>query len=271
MLWNPTRRQIIRASGLIAAPAIVGRALAQIPMTGAGLGAPSGGGGLGLQTSLAAFWQLDAGTWLDSTGNGNTLTASGTPPTIVAGGPSAVSNTTSFVSTSSESLKATNNSGLQVGAGNFSIQAWIQSIVPNNVNIFVSKNDGGFANREWGVGSNFTSSNIWAWGLYDSTSTETKCNSTSSTFDTSFHHIVATWDGTTQRIYVDNAAASTAVPASPGISTTSNIFLGKDGDTGGFADCKISLVGIWKGRVLTSGNVASLWNSGGGLTYAQMA
>jgi hypothetical protein len=223
--------------------------------------------GLGLQTSLAAFWSLENTSWTDDTGNGNTLTPSNTPTAVAA----KVGNGASFTAASSQSLTVASNAGLQIGGGSFSIQAWINSSSGPGANGYLSKNDGGFANREWGFGGRFNGSAVvFSWDLYDSSSTAYHCDS-ATTVAAGWHHIVMTWDGTTQKIYVDSGTASTNVPGAVGISSTSAIFFGKDSDTGAFSTAILDQVGIWKGRVLSAGDVTALYNSGAGLTYAAMA
>lgn len=236
--------------------------------TGTGL-FPSigGGGGLGLQTSLSAFWEMENTSWTDALGV-NDLTGNGSP-TSSNSAPALVGNYANLTAVSTH-LSHANATALTLGGGSFSIQAWVNAAVAPGLGCFLSKNDGGFANKEYSVGTKFTSANKWSWRLYDTSSTIYDCNS-ATTFTSGWHHIVCTWDGTTQRIYVDNGTADTNVPTLGGINTTSTFLICKDGDNGAFGIAKIDQVGLWKGRVLTSGDVSLLYNSGAGLSYAAMA
>jgi hypothetical protein len=230
-----------------------------------GSGKVSGGGSLGLQTSCTAFWELESTSWSDATGNSNTLTPSGSAPTIVSG---LVGNAAHFVTGSSQSLNIASNTNLAVGGGNFSLQCWVKADANG---AWLSKNDGGFANREWDFRNNFTSSNVYAFEFYLSGGSSVIVNSTVNNDSTAYHHLVATWDGTTIRFYVDAGTAVTNVPGSGSLASTSSVFIGENGQNATFANGNIDQVGIWKGRVLSSSDVTALYNSGAGLSWAAMA
>jgi hypothetical protein len=72
-LWKPSRRALIRFGGAIFAPAIVGRAFAQVPMTGAGVGAPATApsytGPGDIASGAAAWWGLRGYNAAYSTGS----------------------------------------------------------------------------------------------------------------------------------------------------------------------------------------------------------
>ena len=151
-LWKPTRRQIIRAGGLIAAPAIIGRALAQVPMTGAGLAKPSSGGGA-------------SPTWAP-TGNPvgqNTNTASATFSGVAIGSPAssdvivAVFDSTALVASSitcnsvamtKQKEESTTLSGLQI----WSITATAAGVTGNATTTFVASASGNFNSQTLQVG-----------------------------------------------------------------------------------------------------------------------
>lgn len=82
---------------------------------------------------------------------------------------------------------------------------------------------------------------------------------------TVWQHVITTYDGQYMHIYV-NGVADAAVPQ-PGVFAGSNVlsFLGTSGSTDNLTG-GVDEVGVWS-RVLTAGEIASLHNSGIGLTY----
>lgn len=234
-----------------------------IALTGAGCGAP-GGGGLGLQTSVTAMWEFETTSWTDSSGNGNTLTPSVSPPTLVAG---VVGNAANFVLASSQKLSIASNSGISVGGGTYSIQCWVKALVTTGA--WCAKDDGGFANREWAFFDAFSGGHFYAFAFFQSNGTEIDIISSVAVDTTAFHQLVATWDGTTVRFYVDAGTPATATP-SASVSSTSQVFIGDGGNGEGFATAAVDQVVIAKNRVWTGANVTTLFNGGSGLSWAAM-
>lgn len=80
-------------------------------------------------------------------------------------------------------------------------------------------------------------------------------------------HIVVTWDSSNVYIYINNvASASKAVTVTP-VASTNNLQIGSPVvDSSGYFDGYIDEVGIWN-RLLTSGEVSTLYNSGNGKTH----
>jgi hypothetical protein len=221
---------------------------------------------LGLQTNVSAFWSLENTSWLDDTGNGNTLTQSATPPTVVTG---IVGNAAKFVSASSESLSIASNSFLAVGGGNYSLQCWVKVTIVGGA--WFSKSTGGFANREFSFIDIFSSGHFYGFNFYKSNAVISTLTSTVPVDTTTFHHLVATWDGTTVRFYVDAGTPVTNVPGLGSVNSTSSVLIGEDGDGNVFGDAVVDQVGIWKGRVLSATDVTNLYNGGAGLSWAAMA
>jgi hypothetical protein len=86
----------------------------------------------------------------------------------------------------------------------------------------------------------------------------------------SWTHVVITYDGSTLQPYINGSAITSA---SRSLNTSSGViwFGGrKNGDADGWFDGAISRIGVWT-RAITSGEVTSLYNSGSGLTYAQLS
>ncbi len=234
---------------------------------------------LGLQTSLSSFWEFsDAGSppasWVDSiVASANDLTPHGSsnPPS----GTGIVGNDVVFTGTSSQYLSHVNAATLTVGGGSYSIQIWVNIAAAAGIGRGgICKNDSAvFAQKEFWVGTKFTSSNCWAWAFYDSSQAEKVCQ-TATTTASGWHHLVATWDGTTQKMYVDNSSPTTNVPGAVGVNSSSGLLIGADGNSNSpaaFITGSIDQAGIWKGRVLSAADVTLLYNSGAGLSYAAMA
>lgn len=227
--------------------------------------APAASGALGLQTNCTAFWQFENASWIDELGVNN-LTSNGSPTTTAG-----VVGNAADLTAASTFLSHADAVALSIGAANssFSISCWMNAAGAIQRN-GITKNDGGFNNIEFWVGTRFTTANKWSWSFYAASSVEKFCTSTVN-FSIGWHHIVATWDGTTQTIYVDGAASGTNTPAASSVDSTSNFFIGKDGVSGTFGAIKADQVGLWKGRVLNSTEVGLLYNSGAGLSWAAMA
>jgi hypothetical protein len=271
------RRFLKSAAGLFipAAPALILPKLvrAQGGMgPGPGMVHSTGGGALGLQTSLGAFFSLD-NTLADATGtvtnltNNNTVTFVSSTPSPIA----AVSNTAKFVSASSQSLSHLDATGINVAGIDFSLQCW--AFPTNNTNTFLSKNSGSFGNREYQL--------QYPFGAGSSNPVRIDINSagavasTANVANNAWIHIVITFNNTSKAtiIYVNGSSAASAT-SSVGAVGTSDFYIGANTNGGapsGFMDGGISLVGIWRNRILSAGDVTLLYNSGAGLSYAAMA
>jgi len=222
--------------------------------------------GKGLQTSLSAFYSLETTSWTDDVGS-NSLTGNGSP-TVTTG---IVGNGVNLVSASSQFLSHANAAAFQLG-NNFSIQVWVNlaSNITSDDFPLISKNDGGFSNREYGMGARFTSANFWSFEIYDVGGTAANVVSSVNMTTGSWFHLVATFDGTTVKFYVNNNSPDTITPSFSIPASTSTFMIGHDGQDLGFVNGVIDQVGLWKGRVLTAGDVALLYNSGAGLSFAAM-
>jgi hypothetical protein len=230
------------------------------------------GGALGLQTSLTGFWSLEDTSWLDDTASGTTLTATGSP-TSDSTAPAKVGNYASFPG--SAYLAAASNTNVSAGGGSFSVQAWVYVTGAPGQDALVLKGTNGFGNQEWGLGSRFTSANVWSFAVYDSGSTATRAEDSVGISTSTWVHLVGTYDSGTKglTIYKNASSAGTATATNPMQSTANNFSIGRGGmgGTGVGSGTRIDQVGFWKGRILSGADVTALYNSGNGLSYAAMA
>lgn len=235
------------------------------------LDAAAGGGGLGLQTDLTGFWSFENTSWTDDTGNGTTLTGTGSPTSVSGKVGNAVS-----LDGSTQYLQATSNTNIVTGGGSFSWQLWINS-TGTAANIpYLSKDNNAFGQREWTAGTRFVSSNVWSWLAFNTGTTGVACDS-NVTISSGWHHVVGTFNssGNGMKIYVDGSDATSGTPTLSGtVQSTASAPLNFGFQPASTIINRASLidqVGFWKGRVLSAGDVTALYNSGAGLSYAAMA
>lgn len=267
------RRKFLKAaSGLFvpALPALILPAKAQGPIL-PGPGLPVAPAGLGLQANLGSFFSLD-NTLNDATGNVTALTNNNSVTFVTSPAPpSAVTRSANFVNASSQSLSHADATGLNVAGIDFSIQIWVYCTA--NTRFALSKNSGSFGNREYSIEYSFGSgaSNPYIMRLNSSGAFGTTGNFSNN----AWHHVVYTFNNTSKAyvFYVDGASAVSGTAGGVSLAGTSDFYIGANtngGAPGTFWDGNICLVGTWRNRILTAGDVTLLYNSGNGLSYAAM-
>ena len=264
----PRRKLLLGAASLLAAPAIL-RAT-QMPLTGAGSTAPPAASGLGLQTNCTGFWEFKTLSWLDSTGNGTTLTAGGTP--TVTTGPG--TNSAVAVGNGTDYLTATSNTFILNGGSSFSIQCWVNIAAPPGSPLLFNKWNGSFGADEWGWGTVFSGSNVWQFITSDTSTSLYTANSASSIATGSWIQLVGTYNssGGAMVTYVNGSANGTGGTNTGTMQSTASAPLNVGRVPGNIiaGAVSVALCGFWKGRILSAGNVSSLYNSGSGLSWAAM-
>jgi hypothetical protein len=224
----------------------------------------SGGGGLGLQTNLSAFFSLDDTS--DATGNVSNLT-NNNGATFV---PGIVGNCVNLVSASSQNLFHVAVSALQVGAVDFSIQCWFNAISSLAGNI-LDRSNGVFGQREYWLDIEFSGANKFGFNLIASSGSSQVllANSFGGVSASNWYHVVFTFNNTTKAmtIYVNTVSDTTTFTAGGTVvgNTNSDFIIGNG--VNGLVD----QVGIWKNRILSPSDVSLLYNGGAGLSYAAMA
>lgn len=245
-----------------------------ITTTGAGGFPAIAGGSLGLQTNLTGFWSMENTSWLDDTASGTTLTAVGSP-TSVSG---KVGNAAS-VGNSANALTASSNTNIISGGGSFSAACWVNVTGGATASsIIFNKRAATFANDEWGFGVNFSTSNRWAFSCFNTSSSEFIAMGPSGTgdFASGWHLLVGTYDSSpkTVTIYVDGSSitGTATLTGTLGSSASATLNIGRTGAGTPVSNNPVLVdqAAFWKGRILSAGDVTALYNSGTGLTYAQM-
>jgi hypothetical protein len=221
--------------------------------------------GLGLQTNCSAFWELENTSWTDAVGSNN-LTGNGTPtPSTTTG---VVGNGVNIVGANAQFLSHADTTALNMGGKDFSIQFWFNSTTSQGL---LGKDNGGFANIEWHASIIFTSAHFLQCEVNASGGGTVASVTTSNSPAAGFNHAVMTFNNTSKVLtaYLNNVATSTtganSIPAS-----TSALWIGKN-QSDGQSTGPLDQIGMWQNRVLSSGDVSLLYNSGSGLSWAAMA
>ena len=101
--------------------------------------------------------------------------------------------------------------------------------------------------------------------LADGGSVGAQLSSTTDPTTGTWYHVVATYNGTTKRLYINGSEEANASASAPNFST--GVFsLGAEAVYGFYADAIIDEVGFWS-RAITADEVAELYNSGSALAY----
>ena len=213
---------------------------------------------MSLLTNLQAAYNFDSspGNLVDSSGNGYTLTNTGTV-TFSAGliGSCAVFGT----SNSTKKLTNATNLGITSGTQNWSVSYWWQS---GNV----GEQCGNFQ-LTYGGGTNFFAS------LYDGANTRyafiSKQGSTfpsSSASINTWYNITIVNSSNVATIYLNGTSIATQATATTTTGLTDHLDMGFSTTNSSFGNGNIDIFNVW-GRALTGGEVTSLYNGGAGLQY----
>lgn len=227
------------------------------------------GGALGLQTSLTGFWSFENTSWLDDTGNGTTLTGTGSPTTTTG----KVGNGASLVASTSY-LQAAHNTNISAAGGSFSISLWLNLAGATGELIIFSKSLNTFGNLEWGFGTRFTTSNVFSFNCNNTSTSAFRAEDTVAATFGSFVHLVGTYDSSTggMVLYKNGSQVGTGtLTGTLNSSASAPLNFGYSGSAIQGVNSVVDQAGFWKGRVLSAGDVTLLYNSGNGLTYAAMA
>lgn len=226
-------------------------------------GLASGGGGT-LKTGLISYWALDeasGGTATDSHGSHN-----GTVTGSIQGIAGKISNCIQ--------LNGTATNGVQIGASTDfeltstgSISVWFVTSVGSWERGWIVGTISSYSTPGYGIWLDSGGSPVFSTAVGDAS------NSIKYTVDmeasTNWHHAVMTWDVNGNLItYLDGSPVdSREITITPTNGDNFTIGINTDTFNEWVFNGKIDEVGVWN-RVLTSGEVTSLYGAGSGLAYS---
>jgi hypothetical protein len=212
---------------------------------------------MSLLDSLFVFYDCDSdGNADDASGldltNNNTVTFNGTKASF---------NGSNWLSHSS-------NSAFQI-TGDKTFAAWVTPSDVGNSLLFAGKGDASFSGGEWYMGY-LTGSGFTIAG-FKSPATQVNCTDPNTRSNGTLYFVCAQYDSSNQllKISVNNGSVTTAALA--GVNTTSDTFaIGRCGSFGSLMwSGGVQSFGMWN-RLLSSGEITSLYNGGTPLKYADI-
>jgi len=218
---------------------------------------------MALTDNIVAYWKLDesSGNASDSTGNGYTLTNTNTVSYA-----SAIRNNGADFTASNTNKSLRVNSNLGIDGGNITIAGWIYlydqtGLIAIQTQSSTAQVEYSFKIEGGGIKANRNKISV----AENQTTVYTLSNST-------WYHCALTYDGSTVTLYVNGTSRATVASTGNGGATTQNATsIGCDVNTGTgssqfFNNMKADEVGIWS-RALSSGEISTLYHSGGGIQY----
>ncbi len=207
---------------------------------------------MALWDNIQGKWKLASTTWTDDSGNGNTLTASGSAPTAVAGHAGGANLGTNF-SGSTQYLYITD--AAQVGldiTGAITISCWVKPANTSATKNYVAKHA---ASGNYGYTVYQNTSNKFGFLLSsDGTSYSSVISNTTLSTGT-WYHIAVVYDGTDLRIYVNGLLDCTPVSYTLGIyNNTAGFYIGANSIPNAYTNAVIDDVAIWS-RALSDSEV----------------
>ncbi|MBI3583168.1 MAG: DUF2341 domain-containing protein [Nitrospinae bacterium] len=169
-----------------------------------------------------AYWNLDesSGDPSDSVGqyNTGTLACVGTGctnPTYAAG---KYGNAMTFASASSQYVSVSNYPDLNPSTS-ITVEAWVSLSDTGAEHVILSKNNQYLLR--------YSTNNKFSFYLYDGTDWEPGVHSATLPSSNTWYHVVGTWDGTNQKIYVNGVLENTVTHNFTSASTTNAVEIGK--------------------------------------------
>lgn len=221
-----------------------------------------------LTTSLVSYWDLEeaSGTRYDLHGS-NDLTDNNTVPNATG----IIGNGADFTEANTEYLSITDNASLS-NLGDHSWSFWFKANATGNDNAIVGKWE--TSGREYILRVN--ASNKFQYIYYSANvgASNTQWTTTSAITDvTAWNHYVVTVDvsAATMVMYVNGSSVAVTQDTSAATSTydsNSDFTVGmmRTASPSELTDGVIDELGLWT-KILTSGEVSDLYNSGAGLPY----
>ena len=228
---------------------------------------------MALTDNLISFWELEeaSGTRVDSvTATGNDLTDNNT----VLSATGKVGNAADFELANSEYLSRADNASVSMGDIDFTITAWVNMESKTEQHPIVSHYD---ATRDQRAYQLRYRDEIDRFDFFvdpvgtGSLAARVAADNLGSPSVATWYFVVAWHDATadTINIQVNDGTVNSAAHLTGVLDSTSAFQIGAQSAPSDFWDGLIDQVGLWK-RVLTAGERTQLYNSGNGLSYAQM-
>lgn len=208
--------------------------------------------------ALLGWWKFDetSGTsFADSSGNGRTLTSTGT---VTAGSSAIASAGPKAVDLAGGYLYHAGDTDLR-SATTWTVGAWVNfDTLVNNAHVLGMEYSGGRINfglihnrdNSWGNGK-------FGIGFYDGNWRECYYNTALSASTTYF--LCGTYDGTTMRFYIDGSEVATSTPGGSNAASTGQLFLGRLWDSdNNHQDGRFDEAFVCS-DVLTAGQIASIY------------
>lgn len=155
-----------------------------------------------------------------------------------------------------------------IGTGDFTAMCWFDVTTSASRRAFMAANDSGAFNNFFNMdaGNNGGDGSAIRTNFRAGTSGEALLVSSSTSFqDGAYHQAIVTRTGTTARLYVDAGLEYSLTNAEIGVDLGAVFQIGRintaNAMTGDLDEC-----GMWN-RVLESGEISTLYNSGSGLSY----
>lgn len=219
---------------------------------------------MALTDNIVNYWRFDeaSGNAADAV-NSKTLTNNNTTP-YAAG---KINNAASFTSGSSQYFNSSDNTVVDVGAGDASWSFWYNSASAATSAVFFSK-------RVTATGQGYyclidASDRVFFEPAGSSGTHFVDVRGTTDIANGAWHHIVVTWaNPSTAKIYVDGADETVVLTPDTLDSLTNTIQfnIGAENSPGQYIDGLMDEFGFWS-RALSGSEVSQLYNAGAGLSY----
>lgn len=226
-----------------------------------------------LLTGLVGYWALEeaSGDRADSHTGGLTLTDNNTVTQAAAG---LVDEAAQFTAANSETLSRADSAALSTGPGvAFTLALWVYLDSAGADRPCMTKWGGAFGSREFWLGYD-NSDGSFSLQVSDGSAGTGVVSSLGAPSTATWYFVVGRYHPDTDEISISVDAGTPDTESFTGSvpDSTAAFVLGSDALGGsGHHNGRMDEVMYWKGRVLTEVEVAWLYNSGSGRTYAAVA
>lgn len=209
-----------------------------------------------LLNGLVSYYKMDetSGNAIDSVSGYN-----GTNTNVTQNSTGKINTSYTYNGSSSKTVVSDTNALDLTSAGGFSV--WIYPTSASYNYVIDKCNDSSNTNGYFIL-------------LYESNIVLLLCNATTNTSLVSngtvtlnaWNHIVCTWGSGNMYIYINGTLDKSSSTSVTPVASTYNLYIGAPISDSGYFSGRIDEIGIWN-RLVTSSEVASLYNSGNGYAY----